>query len=229
MAHEQKFRMRRMADRLGPRQLLLLDFGGSSTRVVVVRRQKHKVFWDKAYMWPRLNDDYTFGEDGKSLAEMLAEDKLSVEYGSVITSSGGGLIRLINFPGRAGNLESLQVQVRQALGVEENFVAQCQLLQELTKEVNGREEFSVLAAALPAERVTRLREWLIDNGIKPVSLRVAGIATANMVKNTPGLLEDGKGVGVLELGYGSSMLLIFFGQELDITSSTWLHRGFHSD
>ena len=108
----------------------------------------------------------------------------------------------------------MQVQVRQALGVDDGFVAQCQLLQELTKEANGREEFSVLAAALPAERVTRLREWLTENGIKPVSLRVAGIATANMVKDTPGMLEDGKGVGILELGYGSSMLLIFFGQEL---------------
>ena len=214
MAYEQKFRMRRMADRLGPLELMLLDFGGSSTRVVVVRRKKQNVFWDKAYMWPKLNDDYTFGEDGKSLADMLAADKLSIEYGSVITSSGGGIIRLINFPGRPGNLESLQVQVRQALGVDDSFVAQCQLLQELTKEANGREEFSVLSAALPAERVTYLQQWLLDNGIKPVSLRVAGIATANLVKHTPGLLEDGKGVGILELGYGSSMLLIFFGQEL---------------
>ncbi len=209
-----KIRIRRTADRLGPRQLMVLDLGGGSTRVAILNRSQQSVRWEKACQWPVLNDNFTFGPEEKTLAAMLEAENISAEYASVITSSGGALIRLINFPGKPADREAMLAQVRQALGVDDSYLVQCQLLQELTKEKDGRDEFSVFAAALPATRVDRLRDWLGEAEVKPVSLRVSGIATANMVRETAGILKEGAGVGVLEIGHGSSMLLIFLGNEL---------------
>ncbi len=210
---------------MGPRQLVALDLGSGSTRVVVLSRRKQHVHWDAAFNWPCLNEDMTFGPNRKTLAEMFAEARIAAEYVSVITSSGGTLIRLINFPGRPPDGEMLLTQVRQALGVDDSYMVHCQIVQELTKEKDGRDEFAAFSAALPAARVNQVYDWVEGAGLKPVSMRASGTSMANLVRETKGLLKDGTGVGVLEIGHGSSMLFIFLGQDLVLARQFKLGSG----
>ena len=212
-AFSKAFRLRRSADRLGPRRLMVLDLGSSSTKVVVLSRSQQTVRWEQALVWPRLADDLTFG-DGLRLPDMIDKDGVDAEYVSAIVSSGGVLLRLLNFPGRPGSAEAIREQVRQTLGVDEHFTVQSELVQQLSKDSGGRDEYSVFAAAMPGELVEKLYSWLIESKLKPVSLRVSGVATANLINSAPGLLQAGKALGVVEIGSGSSLLLLYQGTDL---------------
>lgn len=194
--------------------MLVFDFGAGATKVVVFSRHQQTVRWERALLWPSLNDGFTLGPERLSLRELLDEERLSVEYASALVSTGGVLLRLLNFPGRPTEGDALLSQVRQTLGVDENFSVQCQVVQELAKEAGGKEEYSVLAAAIPSESIARMRAWMVDAGLKPISLRVAGVTTANLAQAADGLLVADKAVGVLEVGVASSLLLIFLGHDL---------------
>lgn len=209
------FRMRRSADRFGPRSLLTLDLGAGASKLVVMSRHQQNVRWEKALVLPPVDENLTFG--GQTLAAVLKAERLTVEYASLLISTHGGLMRLMNFPGRPSETATLQAQVRQALGVEESFAVQLQVIQESVSAPQpggGKDEFSLLAAALPSDLVTRLGIWLQEAGLRPVSLRVAGVASANLVRQAPGLLQQEKALGFLEIGADSSLLMLFHGTNL---------------
>lgn len=209
------FKIKRTADKRGPLRLLVIDFGSSSTRLAFLTRAKNHVRWEQAVLLPVANEDWTFGPERKTIEDVLAEEKIDVEYISVLVSGGSGMFRLINFPGKpGGDAEALELQVRQTLGVDEGYTVRCQLLQETARDKDGREEHMVMAAAVPTTQIARLRVWLEERKLKPVSLQVSGIATANLVRADTELLQDPRGLGVLEISHSSSLLLIFYGREL---------------
>jgi len=194
---------------------MTLDLGAGASKLVVMTRQQQNIRWEKALVLPPLDEDLTFG--GRTLASLVKDERLNGEYVSVLISTHGGLMRLMNFPGHPSEPAALQQQVRQALGVDDSFAVQLQVIQEATPQSpGGKEEFSLLAAALPAALATRLSEWLLAVGLKPVSLRVSGVASANLVREAPGLLQPEKAQGFLEIGAASSLLMLFHGTNLTL-------------
>lgn len=208
------FKVRRSADRNGPLRLLVFDFGASSTRMLLMSRNKQAIKWEKAVLLPPLRDDNTFGPEHEPLDSVLRREKIDAEYVSILISSGVGMFRLINFPGKPADAAALLLQVRQTLGVDDTYTVRCQVLQESGKEKGGREEFTVMAAALSSELVQRAQAWLAGNGLKPVSMQVSGVAAANLIHDASGVLADGKATGLVEIGSASSHLMIFQGREL---------------
>jgi len=209
------FKFSRPVDRQGPKHLTVIDIGAVATKVVVLIRTKQTVQWEKAILWPKLQDDLTFG-DGVSIADLITKEHLAPEYVSIVNSSGGVLFRLLNFPGRPGDAATVAGQVRQTLGVDENYSVTYQVIQEILKDAagQGKDEYAVLASAIPTDLVERYRLWLAEVHLKPVSLRASGVAAANLIQSTQGLLQDGISVGFLDIGASSTLLLIFHGQEL---------------
>lgn len=217
-ADKVSFRLRRVADKIGPRRLVTIDFGAASTKVVCLSRQKGDIKWERAFLLPKLQDDYTFG-DGRTLAGELKREKLADCYASIIVSTGGGIIRLLNFPGKRGDEAAMMEQVRQALGVDDKFSVQMQAIQAGPKEAPPagqpvKEEYAVVASALPTAMVERLRELVTEAGLIPCSLRVSGVAVSNLAHQAKNLLQEGKATGMLEIGAVSALLLLFQGQEL---------------
>lgn len=214
-AEKVSFRFQRMADKMGPRRLVVLDIGAATTKLAYFTRLKTTLKWERAVLLPKLQDDFTFG-DGRTLAGELKREKIPDAYVSLLVSTGGGIIRLVNFPGKPAEPVALLEQVRQALGVDDTFVVQMQVIQQNSKDAagQGKEEYAVFASALPSGMVAKLRQWVLDNAMTPCSLRVTGVAVSNMTHLATDLLSDGKALGVLEIGAVSSLLLLFQNHEL---------------
>jgi len=202
-----RFRMRRAADRYGPKRLLVLDFGAVSTKLAVLARSGVHPTWQHARVLSPADPDFKI--DGESLSEVLGAERLNVEYGSVIVSGRGGTVRLLNLPGSPPAANVLEGQVVQTLGIDLDVTAMACTVVRRSSADTGKAEYSVLVATVPRTMVSGLRTMLESCGITPVSLTTAGAAALNVVMRFPNLIKAEGGAAFMEVGGENSRLIAF--------------------
>lgn len=207
------FRWHRTADKWGPRQLAVLEIGAEHTRLVSIQRASDQLVWDKALNLPRIDDD--IAKNPAIIPELIGDTLPDAHYVSLVLSGNIGFVRLLNFPGDPGNREALQNQVRQTLGVEDDFLVQHSFIENTQhNDQKKKSEFAVLASALPIELVDSLRKALVGARFVPVSLVPNGAIAANLAGRHMDTTSDNKSQGFLWIGSRSSMLLLYANQQL---------------
>ncbi len=205
------FRWQRMADRWGPRRLVVVEFGSDATRLVQVGRTGSQLVWEKALRLPKADESLRIPDIG--LKDELHGFGAESQYVSAVILGEKGFVRLLSFPGQPSRAEALTTQVRQTLGAGDDF----EVRHEMVRRADGQEknpEYAVLAAALPAAQVDAFGTLVGEAGLTPVSLIPSGVAAANLAENTPGVLEVGRATGFLQIGPVNSMLLLYDGPNL---------------
>ncbi len=205
------FRWHRTADKWGPRRLVVLEIGPDATRLATVSRESGKLLWETARLVSSVGSDESTGES--ELTNALKTIGPEAQYVSLVLSGGRSFVRLLNFPGQVPRAELLTSQVRQTLGVDESFEVRHEVIRR-SDSGDKNAEYAVLACALPRQQVDSLQRLILDAGRTPVSFTAAGVAVANLAEATPGVLVEGHAVGFLQIGLGTSMLLLYDGANL---------------
>ena len=204
------FRLRRDADRYGPRRILVLDLGAASTKVVLAVRNQRTLRWAKAALWPAIGTD--LDTPAWDLAAQMRDAAIKAEYVSLVVSGRNTMVRMLTFPGKPGTEEARDQQVLQALGMGDDYAVAHQLV---SGDGEGeRPEFAVLTASMLTGTIGQLNALTEQAGLKPVSLVTSGVAAANLIKAVPDILPDGTATGFLEIGKETSILLLFHGSQL---------------
>lgn len=207
------FRLQRGADRFGPKQLLVVEVDLDATRLGIVSRNGKVLKWEMAKTLPYVDDKYQIGHE--SLANFLKKDEYSVgRYASVIVNSRGSFVRLLNFSGQPGRSEAVAREVRQTLGVDDEYDVRHRVVRRSEGKEGKNSEYAVLAAAIPRPEVEQLRGIVADAGLTPVSLIPQGIGVANLAEISVDLMTNDKALGFLWVGNSSSMLILYAGENL---------------
>ena len=201
-----RFRIHRGADRLGPRGLLVLDCGASSTKAAVFARKGGGLVCERAVLLPPIDENMTFS--GRPLRDTLAANKLAADYVSLVVSGHGVGMRVLSFPGSPGNAQGLHGQVLQAIGADPETTSVAFHVVYVSTDDQNR-HFTVIAASMPRAMVTGFRGLVEVAGLTPVSLTTAGVAAANLARLHPEYMQEGMATGFLELGAANSFLILF--------------------
>lgn len=202
-----QLRWRRGADRLGPRRILVLELSPVRTRAVLLARVPG-LRWERHAELPPLKPD----ADGQDLVRAINTGGLHADYLALIRDEEAEQLRLLSLPGRPGDADAIRAQVRQSFGIDDSWSVAHQLVREGT--VGDKPEYAVLASAMPAKEVARLRTIAELAGCTPVSLTPAGLVIANLVRSVPKLLQPEACLGFLYLGEFSSCIMLFQGDSL---------------
>ncbi len=209
------FQWHRGADKWGPRQLAVIEVGAEHTRLVVVSRSGTSLNWEKAINLPRIEEDLV--EAPEIVPELISEHLPEAHYVSVVLSGNVGFVRLLNFPGEPGSPEALENQVRQTLGVEDDFLVRHSIInRKQDGEQQKSSEFAVLASALQSGLVKSLGQRIVADRLVPVSLVPNGVIAANLADRQVADMPDNKSLGFLWIGSRSSMLLLYNGSRLTL-------------
>ncbi|MFO7822060.1 MAG: hypothetical protein R6V56_08430 [Lentisphaeria bacterium] len=213
------FRLSRGADRFGPKKLIVVELGSDVTRFVTVARQGAELRWEKAKVLPPVDEELMIGKE--PLVNFLkGEEHLNVGYVSVLMNTGGGFVRLLSFSGNPGSASVVTREVRQTLGVGDEFEVRHQVMRrnqsEGESESEEKSEYAVLAAAVPKDKSDALRKAVEDAGKTPVSLVPYGAATANLAETSIDLMTNDKAVGFLQIGRKNSMLVLYVAENLTL-------------
>jgi len=199
------FRWHRTADRWGPRRLLVVDFADEGAAAVVVGRSGTAVHCLRSATLPALRLPEAVA-GGAALAELrrFAQD---VQYVSALAAGEDSYVRLLNVPGRPGKAENVAQQVRQTLGVDEQFEVRHAVVRVQDGEGGG--QFMVLAAAFRREGLEGLARAFGEAGFTPVSLSHRGVAAAGLAEALVPDTGGGASSGFLHVGSSFSMLLLY--------------------
>ena len=199
------FRWHRTADRWGPRRLLVVDLADEGAAAVVMGRSGQAVQCVRSEKMPGLRlPALLAGDEAVAQLRRFAEE---AQYISVLMGGEESYVRLLNFPGRPGRDDAVAQQVRQTLGVDEQFDV-CYAVMK-TQEAENAAQFTVLAAAFRRDQVDHLATALTAAGFTPVSLMHRGVVAANLAETlTPGE-GHAQTSGFLHMGPSSCMLLLY--------------------
>lgn len=161
-----------MADRHGPRRLIVADIGDTEVRIIVAERKAGQTVFSCPTIIPH-HDTLAVYENPDVLSVV---EKLSgaTPYISVVIGGGATMIRLMVLPGVPGTPAHVAQRVRQTLGVNDEYDVVYQILDQTN------EQHTVLTAAVPKALVDDLDDALTKRGLSPVSLVHTGTALANL-------------------------------------------------
>ncbi|MDT8391345.1 MAG: pilus assembly protein PilM [Lentisphaeria bacterium] len=161
-----------MADRRGPRRLIVADIGDAEVRVIVAERKAGETFFSLPSIIPHHGASTVFeNPDFLSAVEKLIG---ATPYISVVVGGSDTMIRLMVLPGAPGTPAHVSHRVRQTLGVSDDYDVVHQVLDQTS------DQHTVLTAAMPKAMVDDLDDALTKRGFTPVSLIHTGTALANL-------------------------------------------------
>lgn len=194
-----------MADRHGPRRLIVVDVGDTEIRLIVVGRNGATCAFGYPVTIPH-NDASTFFENPDFLSEV---QKLSgiTPYISVVVGGGKTMIRLMVLPGQPGSGAQLAQRVKQTLGVNEDYDVVHQIVDKET------DQYSVLATAIPRQIVDGLDQALTACRLTPVSLVHIGSALANLSALGATTFNNEGNTAILHADMNSSILSVRVNQK----------------
>jgi hypothetical protein len=199
----QNFRWRRLADKNGPRKLLILELTPDFGKAVQLNRKGTDISCESLVEFPPITPNLSMTVE--ALESVVQDLPGETYYVAALVRSAQAQVRLLSFPGNTTNPSEMQAQVRQALGADESSMVRYQVLRKADSEKN---EQLVLAASMPQEFVDNFHQALTQEGFVPVSLLPSGAAVADLARRHQ-VNVDNKVVGYLEVGNHASMLFLF--------------------
>jgi hypothetical protein len=208
------FELKRSADKLGPKVLLVLVVSDDSTKVVVGCRNKEGFVVENTMILPRLDID------GGSIKEFCSSYGLPGHYCSVVVQKGKEYSRVTEVPSAdltkpGGMRETLQ----ELFGLDGDYSLVYDVL-----DINRKTSVtSILAVGMALNVVEALHEQVLDAKKRPVSLMLSSVTLSTYLMDH--YLKDEKPHAFLYVGSITSTFMVF--QEGKLTLLRQFDNGIH--
>ncbi|MBT8043035.1 MAG: pilus assembly protein PilM [Kiritimatiellales bacterium] len=155
--------------------LVGVDFAATATKVVQLKQLKGELTLTGIDMLPAVDFNTT-------ASRMELPRNLSSYYGCLAYSGAESVVRMVHTPLPAGEETVPESELRKLLNVTDDFRVSAQLI----KRGKGRQDSSLLAAAIPQDDVRYLLNLFPAGPPAPASLEVAGLAFVSAFLNARG-------------------------------------------
>ncbi len=201
------------------KEILAIDFGSHSIKIVVGRQEKEKVIVSKTVTLPIAHEYYADGRilDAKGLEHVLGnalkEQKIKAKSVVCTLESNFVITREIVLPavGKEDLHEMVQYEIGEFLPIELNkYVIQHKIIDEFVEE--GVSKYRLLVAALPAEIAFSFYELMESLDLTPVALDLHGNSISKLlsrqavINETEALVD--KTIAVLDIGHSHINVVI---------------------
>ena len=194
-----------MADKSGPRSLIVAHVGDTDIRLAVLERRGEK----SALTQPTIithDDPSTVFENPAFLAQLQQLNTIT-PYISIVMGGGETMIRLMILSGAPDTEGKVAQRVRQTLGVNEDFDVIHQIIEQTDKN------HTILTTAFPRRLVDELDKAVIKCGLVPVSLVHTGTALTNLSILGKTIFDSEGNTAILHVDIESSILAVRVNQQ----------------
>ena len=174
---------RRFTDLVG------VDFSTTATKVVRLNNQKGKLSLAGLDLLPAV-------DFGAVASRMELPRNMTSYYGCLAYTGSAAVVRMVNAPLPANDETLPEPKLRELLNVTEDYRVSARLL----KRGKGRQDSSLLAAAIPQDDVRYLLGMFPAGPPAPASLEVSGLAFVSAFLNARGTECKDTAVCLFEAG-----------------------------
>ncbi len=224
-----------------PTDVVGLDLDADGVKAVRLRRNANSIHLVAADALPGVTVPPA---DGETVEPLKIPKSLCGHYAALAVAAPGALVKLLNIPGRFGDVEEQRLAT--SLGVEQEDAYR--ISYNILSESKASRETRVLAAALPEADAAAAVALLPKGRPAPYSLELSGLAALNgffhgavaeRAEQTVGMLEGGetrtmfaifiKGQPVLvrRFEFGAETVIAKIGEKLGVDANT--AKGFMTD
>jgi Tfp pilus assembly PilM family ATPase len=173
----------------GPTDLVGVDFSSTATKIVRLKNQKGGLSLTGLDLLPAV--DFT-----QAASRMELPRNMLTNYGCLAYTGAAAVVRMVNAP-LPGSDESLpEEKLRELLNVTEDYRVSARLV----KRGKGRQDSSLLAAAVPRDDVRYLLNMFPAGPPAPASLEVSGLAFVSAFLHARGAECEDTAICLLEAG-----------------------------
>ena len=169
--------------------LIGVDFSTTATKIVRLKQSKGGLSLVGLDVLPAID----FSDTAKRLE---LPRNMTTYYGCLAYTAPAAIVRMVNTQLAAGEEAPSETKLRELLNVTEDYRASAQLI----KRGSGRQDSSLLAAAIPDDDARFLTSMFPSGPPAPASLEVAGLAFVSAFLNARGEECEDQTVCLIEAG-----------------------------
>ncbi len=169
--------------------LVGIDFSTTATKVVRLKKGKSDVVLAGLDLLPAV-------DFGASSSRMELPRNMSSYYGCLAYTGHAAVVRMVNASLQPDENGLPEPRLRELLNVTDDF----RVAARLVKRGKGRQDSSLLAAAIPQDDARFLLNMFPSGPPAPASLEVSGLAFVSAFMHACGQTLGGEAVGLVEAG-----------------------------
>ncbi len=199
MASKEKTKTNRPSDVVG------IDFGATSTKLVRVKRQGSLLNLVDADVMP----SFDFSDPAASRKLALSK-KLSAPYAAAAVTGAESHVRFMFVSSKLQDNRGIQQRVAKSLGLGADYRVSYSVVDRGKEGVDHK----VLAAGVPLQEVQAIRRLFASNKPSLVSMEVSGLAALNSFSSTDAVKKSEGIVCYMEAGAAATIISFFLNGEL---------------
>jgi len=186
--------------RRSPAEIVGVDLGATGLKAVRMRHNKDEISVVAVGILPALK-----GDDDDTEVRLKLPKNLQANYVALTVSGERAIVRLLNLPGHVHQGELQEAQVREHVGLGDEYRISSLVL----PSVRGRSETRVLVVGLH-EDVARAALALVPSGPPaPYGIEISGLAALSAFSMAPDFQSSREAVGIIESGAKVTFLALF--------------------